>query len=63
MKNDIQFCIPDISILVVTQNINDLNNLNLGNKEFSIFAMNICSIKYLLQWLILILLFYMKLGF
>jgi len=47
MINDIQFCISDIDQIksIVTQNINDLNTLNLVNKQFSIFAMNISSIK------------------
>lgn len=47
MNNDIQFCISDINQVnsIVTLNINNLNTLNIGNNQFSIFAMNICSIK------------------
>lgn len=47
MNNDIQYCISDINQLnsIITLNINDLNTLNIGNNQFSIFAMNISSIK------------------
>lgn len=47
MNNDIQYCISDINLVnsIVTLNINDLNSLNIGNNTFSIFAMNISSIK------------------
>jgi len=47
----IQFCISDIDEVnsVVRQNISDLNTLNLGNKQFSIFAMNISSVSAILM--------------
>lgn len=47
MNNDIQFCVSDINQVnsIVSLNITDLNSLNIGNNKFSIFAMNISSIK------------------
>jgi len=45
MNNDIQLCMYDIDQVnsVVIHNISDLNTLNLGNKQLSIFAMNISN--------------------